>query len=86
MVVKTNRIQSTSEMIRRRFHADVRGLKKRCKSLDIALHDFYNADDMMICILSSNEYEIGETKSGCSSENESYFVSEDDYLILTAQL
>lgn len=84
MVVKTNRIPSTSEMIRRRFHADVRGLKKRCKSLDIDLHDFYNADDTMICILSSDEYEIGETKGGCSPENENYFVSEDDYLILTA--
>lgn len=86
MVIKTNRIQSISEIIRRRFHADVRGLKKKCKSLDIALHDFYNADDTMICILSSDEYEIGENHGGCSSENESYFVSEDDYLMLTAQL
>jgi hypothetical protein len=74
-----------SEMIRRRFHADVRGLKKRCKSLDVALHDFYNACDTDVCILSSDEYEIGNSKVDCSPENENYFVSEDNYLTLTAQ-
>ena len=84
MVIKTNRIPSTSEMIRRRFHADVRGLKKKCKSLDIVLYDFYSADNTMLCVLSSDEYEIGEEKCRCLPEHENYFVSEEDYLILMA--
>ena len=85
MPVKTNRIQSTSEMIRRRFHADVRGLKRKCEQNNIALFTYYNAKDSDICILSSDEYEIGSGRIDCSPENENYFVSENDYLILTAE-
>lgn len=84
MAVKTSRVQSMSEMIKRRFHADVRGLKKRCRELEITLHDFYNACDTDICILSSDEYEIESPKVECSPENENYFVCEDDYIIISA--
>ena len=84
MVVKTSRIPSISEMIKRRYHADVRKLKKQCEELEITLFDFYSANDSCVCILSSDEYEIGCNHADCSAENENYFVSEDDYTVYCA--
>lgn len=62
------------EMELRRFHADVRKLKKTCEDKGIVLKTYEDASDDDICVLSNNEYEISETKFSCDPEHENYFV------------
>lgn len=85
MVIQTHRKPSLKEQIRRRFHSDVRKLKRRCESLGITLMTYPEAFETNFCILSSNDYEIGEIKANCSLDSENYFVSEDDYITLTSE-
>lgn len=54
--------------------------------MNISLYTYFTSvSEVDLCILSSDEYELGETKCNCSSENENYFVSEDDYITLNAE-
>lgn len=70
------RTQKINEVVRRRFHADLRRLEKLCGDNNIILCNYEEADDDMICILSDNEYNIGMIRHDCYSTNESYFVTE----------
>jgi len=77
-----SRALSIKESMTRRYHSDVRKLKEKCKELGINLYPYCEAEDYYYCILSDNEYEIGEIKTHCSIDNENYFVCADDYFIL----
>lgn len=81
-----SRAMSMKESMTRRYHADVRKLKEKCKELGINLYPYCEAEDYYYCILSDDEYEIGDIKSHCTWEHENYFVCEDDYLMLQEDL
>lgn len=70
------RVQKINEVVKRRFHADLRRLEKLCEDNNIILCNYDEANDEMICILSNNEYNLGMTRHDCSSSDESYFVTE----------
>lgn len=72
------RIQSAEESAKRAFHRQLHKLERLCGDNNIILYNYEEADDNMICILSSSEYELGDTKPYCSEENENYFVTESD--------
>lgn len=71
---RKNGQMSESELELRRFHSDVRKLKKVCKDNDIVLLEFDEALNDDVCILSQSEYEIGCTKEYLSNSLECYFV------------
>lgn len=70
------RVQSAKELESRRYHAQVRKLKKLCEDNDISLFTYDKAEDTMVCVLSDSDYELGDTKPYCSKENENYFITE----------
>ena len=76
------RIQSADELTKRRFHSDVRKLRKLCATNAINLADFDEAEDDWVCIISDNDYEIGALKHDCSPDSENYFVSNDALIVL----
>ena len=70
------RIQSAEESAKRAFHRQLHKLERLCGDNNIILCNYEEADDGMICVLSSSEYELGDMKKYCSEENENYFVTE----------
>ena len=76
---RKNGQMSESELELRRFHSDVRKLKKICRDNNIALLEFDEALNDDVCILSRSEYEIGSTKEYLSNSLESYFVHDSDF-------
>lgn len=72
------RTYKSHEQVLRRFKSDVRKLKRKCEDLKIKLFTFDDAPDYYICVLSSSDYEIGDERRNCFSDNENYFVSPDD--------
>ena len=76
---RKNGQMSESELELRRFHSDVRKLKKVCRDNNIALLWFDEALNDDVCILSRSEYEIGSTKEYLSNSLESYFVHDSDF-------
>lgn len=73
------RIQSQSELEARRYHKEVRDFKEWCKEHNIYYLTYEEASDKDICVLSTLEYELHDTKSLISDENESYFLTPKDY-------
>lgn len=74
------RRMTTKEYFRRIFTTEVRKLKKYCEENSLTLYS--NTDNVpndAICILSENEYEIGEIPHNCSFECDSYFLSPQDF-------
>lgn len=76
---RKNGQMSESELELRRFHSDVRKLKKVCRDNNIALLEFDEALNDDVCILSRSEYEIGSAKEYLSNSLESYFVHDSDF-------
>ena len=76
---RANGQMSCSELELRRFHRQVRRVKKYCADQDIELHDWLNAQNGEQCVLSKDEYEIGAYKEYLTNKNEPYFVSEDHF-------
>lgn len=76
---KKNGQMSESELELRRFHSDVRKLKKVCRDNNIALLEFDEALNDDVCILSRSEYEVGSAKEYLSNSLESYFVHDSDF-------
>ena len=70
---------SESELDLRRFHKDVRALKKVCRDNNITLLEYEEALNDDVCILSYSEYEIGATKEYTSEGLECYFVHSSDF-------
>jgi len=76
---KKNGQMSESELDLRRFHKDVRTLKKVCRDNNITLLNYEEAINDDVCILSQSEYEIGATKEYASEGLECYFVHSSDF-------
>ena len=76
---RKNGQMSESELELRRFHSDVRKLKKVCRDNNIALLEFDEALNDDVCILSRSEYEVGSAKEYLSNSLESYFVHDSDF-------
>lgn len=76
---RKNGQMSESELELRRFHSDVRKLKKVCRDNNIALLEFDEALNDDVCILSRSEYEVGSAKEYLSNSVESYFVHDSDF-------
>ena len=76
---KKNGQMSESELELRRFHSDVRKLKKVCRDNNIALLEFDEALNDDVCILSKDEYEVGSAKEYLSNSLENYFVHDLDF-------
>ena len=70
------RVQKIDKVVKRRFHADLHKLEKLCHDNKLILCNYKEADDNMICVLSTNEYELGDMRKYCSSDNENYFITE----------
>lgn len=70
------RVQSAEESAKRAFHRQLHKLERLCGDNNLILCNYEEADDSMICVLSSSEYELGDMKKYCSEENENYFVTE----------
>lgn len=73
---------SESELELRRFHKDVRKLKKVCEDNGIPLLEYDNALNDDVCILSQSEYEIGATKEYIDEGLECYFVHDSEFNIV----
>lgn len=73
--MKKKRQHSTHETLLRRYHADVRKLKKICEDCDIKLYTYSNAPDDALCVLSRSDYELGEIRKNIEEDNESYFTT-----------
>lgn len=76
---RANGQMSDSELELRKFHRQVKRVKKYCDDQDIELHDWFNAQNDEQCVLSKDEYELGAYKEYLTNENEPYFVPEDRF-------
>ena len=76
---RANGQMSDSELELRRFHRQVRRVKKYCADHDLESHDWLNAQNGEQCVFSKNEYELGAYKEYLTNENEQYFVYEDHF-------
>lgn len=71
--------KSMNELIIRRYHSDVRKLKRLVAELNVQLVPFDQAEPSDVCILSNSDVELQERKLRCNSSNENYFISESSY-------
>lgn len=76
---RKNGQMSESELELRRFHSDVRKLKKVCRDNNIELLEFDEALNDDVCILSQSEYEVGSAKEYLSNSLECYFVHDFNF-------
>ena len=76
---RARRVMGEKEMITRRYHAQVRKTLEDLDSKNIEVKTFDEADDTDICILSRNEFDISEMRKNIEENNESYFISIQDY-------
>lgn len=76
---RANGQMSDSELELRRFHRQVKRVKKYCADQNIELHDWLNAQNDEQCVLSKDECELGAYKEYLTNENEPYFVPEDRF-------
>lgn len=77
---------TTNEMLHRDFLNKKRKVIKKCNELGIVHYDvnspeLYATPDKFICVISPNEYEIGESFSEKDTNPESVFISLHDYQI-----
>ena len=79
MVRKTVSIRPIGEKIYREFKTELRKLRKSCEDNGIKLMSYDEAELDDICIISTDEYQIGNKLSQCDSSIESYFISSYDY-------
>lgn len=62
-----------------RFHKSVKELRKFAKENGLRLYSLREAEMGYICVLSENDYEIGDTAESCDENNENYFMTQSDY-------
>ena len=70
---------SNHELFLRRYKSDLRKLKQLTTTLNVELHDFDAAQPSDRCVLSKSDEELEEYKLRCSSSNDGYFISQNDY-------
>ena len=76
---RKNGQMSDSELETRRHHASLRRLKVYCSDMNVELKDYKSADPDDMCILSLDDVDLGSRKNYLTVDNDSWFVSEDDY-------
>lgn len=76
---RANGQMSDDELLKRRFHSEVRNLKRACEQQGIKLYNYENAPVDSICILSKEDCELGAVRRYVFVDNESYFVEESYY-------
>ena len=74
-----SRTYSAKESMTRKYHRQVRRLESMCEKEGIQLRIYEDATDDDVCVLSSNDFEIGEPVENCDPSNENYFTSFEDY-------
>lgn len=70
---------SDSELEIRRHHASLRRLKAHCSNANVELKDYESANPDDMCVLSLEDVDLGSRRSYLTNDNDSWFVSEDDY-------
>lgn len=80
---RKNGQMSDKELEIRRYHKDVKRVKRWCSDNDVELHTYQEASSDELCVLSQDEYEISARRGYLKEDNESYFVSEEDYESVT---
>ena len=73
------KIKSMNELVTRRYHSNLRTLKRLVAELNVHLVPFDQAEPSDVCVLSDSDIELLERKLRCNSCNENYFVSEQQY-------
>ena len=76
---RKNGQMSDKELEVRRHHASLRRLKAHCSDANVELKDYKSADPDDMCVLSLEDVDLGARKSYLTEDNDSWFVSEDDY-------
>ena len=76
---RKNGQMSDNELEKRRHHASLRKLKAHCSDVNVELKDFNSADPDDMCVLSLEDVDLGSRKSYLTVDNDSWFVSEDNY-------
>ena len=74
--------EKIDRVIKLRNVAKVKKLKNECERLCLHLLLYKDAPKGTCCILSNNEFEIGEEVQNCSENNENYFLNSTDYELL----
>lgn len=73
------KVYSEKELCTRRYHGDVRHLKKWCEEHGMILKHYDVAEPEDVCVLSRNEYHLHEQRSAVCENEEDYFLSIEDY-------
>lgn len=76
---RKNGQMSDSELETRRHHASLRRLKVYCSDMNVELKDYKSANSDDMCVLSLEDVDLGARKNYLPEDNDSWFVSEDDY-------
>lgn len=76
---RKNGQMSDKELEVRRHHASLRRLKAHCNDANVELKDYKSADPDDMCVLSLEDVDLGARKNYLTEDNDSWFVSEDDY-------
>ena len=78
---RKNGQMSNEELELRRFHRSLKRIKKWCKDQDVEIHSYSE-----VCVISRDEYEVSSRRDYLTEDNESYFVSEEDYEAVSNEL
>lgn len=70
---------SDEELEVRRHHSSLRKLKSHCSDVNVELKDYKSANPDDMCVLSLEDVDLGSRKNYLTTDNDSWFVSEDDY-------
>lgn len=76
---RKNGQMSDEELEVRRHHASLRRLKSHCSNANVVLKSYESADPNDMCVLSLEDVDLGSRKSYLTTDNDSWFVSEDNY-------
>ena len=76
---RKNGQMSDSELETRRHYASLRRLKTYCSDVNVELKNYRSADPDDMCVLSLDDVDLGSRKNYLTVDNDSWFVSEDDY-------
>lgn len=73
------KIAPLSASIKKRYRTQIRHFLEWCENNDIEYTQFENADKDDICVLSMNDYDIGERRYILENNDNQYFLKEEDY-------
>ena len=76
---RKNGQMSDNELEKRRHHSSLRKLKAHCSDVNVELKDFNSANPDDMCVLSLDDVDLGSRRNYLTVDNDSWFVSEDNY-------